>query len=245
MKKSAEELRRSKGREKLAWLTCYDYPMAEIMSTSGLDAVLVGDSLGEVIYGMETTQKVDLEMMKLHTQAVTKGIDSNIHVISDMPFNTYDDQKAAIRNAKCLVEAGADSVKLENPSTDVVQTLVKANIPVCGHVGLTPQTMLDYQKQGKDVKSAEKIFQDAKRLEMAGCYAMVVEALVLDLTSSLTQSLSIPTIGIASGEDCDGQILVHYDALGFFSEQRKYVKKCADLRLEIEQGIQNFLTHVK
>ena len=183
---------------------------------------------------METTTEVTIKKMFLHTKAVSRGA-KQTHIIGDMHYKTYETPKDALFSAKKLLSAGANSVKLENPRTSVVDMLVNHGVDVCGHVGLTPQTQHRYEKQGKTKDSKIKILEDAKRLEKVGCYAIVLEAVVSDLAKEITDNLKIPTIGIASGKDCDGQILVHYDLLGFDDKKRAYVAPYKHLNKEIEE----------
>ncbi len=241
--KTAEDLRISKNKKKLAFLTCYDFTFAKTMDTCDLDAILVGDSLGEVLYGMDNTTFVTLEMMMQHTKAVKKGL-YQTHLIADMPFNTYETEAEALSNAKKLIAGGANSVKLENPKSVVVERLVANDISVCGHIGLTPQTNQNYKKQGNNDASKKKIIQDAKRLEQAGCYAMVLEALNTHLAQEITSTLSIPTIGIASGPYCDGQILVHYDLFGISPKTPFKIKTGIFFVKMMKKTIKNFILNI-
>lgn len=205
-------------------LTCYDTPTSIAMRGTGLDLLLVGDSLGEVVHGFPNTTYVTIEMMELHTGSVSRGT-PDIHIVADMPFKTYDDPKSAVFNAKKLIHSGADSVKLENPTSDVVRALKSEHIQVMGHVGLTPQTIHDYKKQGKSPDSAKKIIDEAVSLSESGCYAIVLEAIPDDLSAEITKMIPIPTIGIAAGRGVDGQVLVISDLMGLYAPDRTYMKK--------------------
>lgn len=245
MKLSSTEIQSSKGEQRLASITCYDFPMACAMDKSPLiDFILVGDSLGEVLYGFSSTRKVTIEMMKDHTYAVAKGA-PNKHIVADMPYNTYENPQYALKNSNILLEAGADSVKLENPRDEVLSILIDNKISVCGHVGLTPQTILDYKKQGTTQESAQEILADSKRLAKGGCYAIVLEAIPPHLASKITAEISIPTIGIAAGKDCDGQIIVHYDILGLTAVQKKYFQVYENLSQKITESVEKYATDVK
>ena len=241
--KTAQDLKISKNKKKLAFLTCYDFTFAKTMDTCNLDAILVGDSLGEVLYGMDNTTFVTLEMMIQHTKAVKKGL-CKTHLIADMPFNTYETKTEALSNAKKLIAGGANSVKLENPKSVVVEKLVANDIPVCGHIGLTPQTNQNYKKQGNDDLSKKQIIQDAKRLQQAGCYAMVLEAVNTHLAQKITSILQVPTIGIASGPYCDGQILVHYDLFGISPETLFKIKTRVSFVKMIKKTVNNFILNI-
>ncbi len=244
LKRSPNSILMMKGQEKIAMLTCYDFPTARILNDLNLDLVLVGDSLGEVLYGFPNTTLVTLELMLSHVKAVRLGL-TNVHLMADMPFQTYEEPQTALRNAKKLIEAGADSVKLESPKTEVVKVLVENGIAVFGHVGLTPQTIHDYKKQGKDESSAQMIYQESLRQEAAGCFGLVIEAVPTELAEKITQALKIPTIGIAAGESCDGQVLVFHDVFGYDKKERSYSPKLAHVREEILKAGELYLEKVK
>lgn len=245
MKLSSSEIQSSKGKYRLSSITCYDFPMACAMDKSSLvDFILVGDSLGEVLYGFSSTREVTIEMMKFHTYAVAKGA-PNKHIVADLPHNTYNNPEDALKNSKILLDVGADSVKLENPCDEVLSILVNNKINVFGHVGLTPQTILDYKKQGTTEDSAQKILADSKRLAKGGCYAIVLEAIPSHLASKITAEISIPTIGIAAGKDCDGQIIVHYDILGLTAVQKKYFQVYENLSQKITEAVEKYASDVK
>lgn len=241
---SAADLRAKKNRDILAVLTAYDYPSALMVDNAGLDFVLVGDSLGEVIHGFPDTTHVTNDLMCLHTAAVRRGL-KKTHLMADMPFQTYEDPESALGNARALIASGANSLKLENPKTEVVKKLVSEGIAVFGHVGLTPQTIHPYKKQGKDPESAERILNEAKRQEAAGCFGIVIEAVPDELASEITRALSIPTVGIAAGLGVDGQVLVFHDLFGFYARERSYVKKRADVFGAVEKAARDYVASVK
>jgi 3-methyl-2-oxobutanoate hydroxymethyltransferase len=233
-----------KSKEKIVMLTCYDYCTAKIMDNL-VDFILVGDSLGMVVYGEKDTKSVTMEVIERHCKAVAKGV-TNTHIIGDMPINTYNNKEDAIENAKRFIQAGAHSVKIEGCKEDVVKALITNEIPVLGHLGLLPQTADSFKVQGKTDKDAEKILEQAKTLEKAGVYAIVLECIPNNLAKKITESISIPTIGIGAGKDCDGQVLVIQDLLGMFTDFKpKFVKRYAQLGEETKKAIIEFNKDVK
>jgi 3-methyl-2-oxobutanoate hydroxymethyltransferase len=215
------DLRAMKERgEKIAVLTAYDVFMAKILDRAGIDVILVGDSLGMVVLGYETTLPVTLDMMIHHTQAVSRGAKRAL-VVSDMPFLTYQlSTEEAMRNAGRLIqEGGASAVKIEGGSqiADVAKRLVDIGVPVMGHLGLTPQSVHQlggFRQQGRDTQAAEKLLRDAELLEKSGVFSIVLESIPHELAAKVTASIKIPTIGIGAGPHCDGQVLVCNDAFG-------------------------------
>jgi 3-methyl-2-oxobutanoate hydroxymethyltransferase len=206
--------------EKIAVLTAYDVFMAKVLDRAGIDVILVGDSLGMVVLGYDTTLPVTLDMMIHHTQAVARGAKRAL-VVADMPFLTYQlSHEEAMRNAGRLIqEGGASAVKIEGGSqiADVAKRLVDIGVPVMGHLGLTPQSVHQlggFRQQGRDSHAAEKLLRDAELLEKSGVFSIVLESIPHDLAAKATASLRIPTIGIGAGPQCDGQVLVCNDAFG-------------------------------
>ena len=238
--------------EKITVLTAYDYGMASILDESDIDIILVGDSLGNVVLGYENTIPVTMEDMLHHTKAVSRA-SQNALIVADMPFLSYQvSPEAALANAgRFLKEANAQAVKLEGGReyAETVQKIVSAGIPVMGHLGLTPQSIHQlggYKVQGKKEDDAEKMMLDAKRLEEAGAFSLVLECIPEGLASEITQSLLIPTIGIGAGVNCDGQVLVINDMLGMYERfTPKHVKKYANLNLEIKKAVKTYITEVK
>ncbi|MCB9651817.1 MAG: 3-methyl-2-oxobutanoate hydroxymethyltransferase [Deltaproteobacteria bacterium] len=231
------DLRRMKADgERITMVTAYDATFAKLADRGGADVILVGDSLGMVIQGQEDTLGVTVDDIVYHTRAVVRGA-QRAHVVADMPFMSYQaDLQAAMQNAgRLLKEGGAQSVKLEGGEehAELVFKLVRSGIPVMGHLGLTPQSvhaMGGFKVQGKSRDQAEQILRDAQALEAAGAYAIVLEGVPVELSRVITEALSIPTIGIGAGVDCDGQVLVIYDLLGLFDEfVPKFVKQFAKL----------------
>jgi 3-methyl-2-oxobutanoate hydroxymethyltransferase len=238
--------------EKFAMLTAYDALSARLLDEAGIPILLVGDSLGMVVLGHDTTLPVTVEDMVHHTAAVVRGV-SNAMVVGDMPFMSYQGStEDGIRNAGRLVkEGGAHAVKLEGGRRvlEIVARLADAGIPVMGHVGLTPQSVNQfggYRVQGRDAENAERILADAKDLEAAGIFSLVLEAVPADLAADVTRSLSIPTIGIGAGPHCDGQVLVFHDFLGITTGKApRFVKRYAAIADEIVGAARAFASEVK
>ena len=222
--------------KKISMLTSYDYPMALLEDRAGIDIILVGDSLGMTMLGYENTIPVTMDEMIHHTKAVTRGAKYAL-VIGDMPFMSYNtSEREAILNAgRFIKEGGADAVKLEGGASvkDVVRAIVRAGIPVMGHIGLTPQTISmlgGFKVQGKNAQAAQRIIDDALLLEDAGAFSVVLEAIPAPISKKVTERLKIPTIGIGAGIDCDGQVLVVHDMLGLFDRfTPKFVKRYVNL----------------
>lgn len=238
--------------QKLALLTAYDYSTAKIVDSCGIEGILIGDSLGMVCLGYKDTLPVTMEAMIHHTQAVARGTE-NALIIADMPFMSYQTSLSeAIHNAGRLIQEGhADAVKLEGGTRVLrqVRAIVKAQIPVMGHLGLTPQSLNlfgGFKVQGKNESAALQLIEDAKRLEDAGAFSIVLECIPQELAAQITAAVSIPTIGIGAGVGCDGQILVFHDLLGIYSDfTPKHVKLFADAGTVIRQGIQAYVSEVK
>jgi 3-methyl-2-oxobutanoate hydroxymethyltransferase len=232
--------------EKIPMLTAYDYPTARILDEAGIPLLLVGDSLGNVVLGYETTVPVTLDDMIHHTKAVARGAKTS-HIIGDMPFLTYQTTiPDALRNAgRFMQDAGAHSVKLEGGAVmaETVNALVERGIPVMGHIGLTPQSVnqIGLRAQGRTIDAAQKLLKDAEILQDAGAYALVLEAVPATLAKMITERLSIPTIGIGAGPDCDGQVQVISDMLGLFTDfVPKHVKQYAHLAESIREAINTY-----
>ncbi len=238
--------------QKICMVTAYDATFARILDEAGADVLLVGDSLGMVVQGHDSTLPVTMEQMIYHSRAVTNGA-KRAHVVGDLPFMSYQNSvEEAIRNAGRLVaEGGVGSVKLEGGQefAEVISRIVRASIPVMGHIGLTPQSvhkMGGYVVQGRDEETAKKLLDDAVALEQAGCYALVMEGVPLELGKQITQRLAIPTIGIGAGKYCDGQVLVCYDLLGMNPNFKpKFVKRYANLFDSIGGAAKAFFHEVR
>jgi 3-methyl-2-oxobutanoate hydroxymethyltransferase len=244
------ELKRKKG-ERLAMLTAYDFPSARLVAEAGVDLILVGDSLGMVVLGYDSTTPVTMEDMVHHSKAARRGA-PEAFLIADMPFLSYATVEDAVVNAgRLMKDARADSVKLEGGTevVPVVETLVRAGVPVLGHVGLTPQTasaLGGYKLQGKDEAQARKILEDAAALEAAGCWGVVLELVPAPLAKLITERIAIPTIGIGAGPDCDGQVLVFHDMVGLFSGfTPTFVKRYAEVGDTIRAAVGRYAAEVR
>ncbi len=238
--------------QKVTCLTAYDYPTARLLDDAGVDILLVGDSLGMVVLGYENTLPVTLEEILHHTRAVRRGARRAL-VVADLPYGTYHGSaEEAVRNAiRCVKEAGAEAVKVEGGERrlGLIHQLVEAEIPVMGHIGLTPQSLHQlggYKVQGKTSDAAERLLRDARAVEAAGAFAIVLEAIPRELAARVTHELSIPTIGIGAGPDCDGQVLVLHDMLGLsFTPPAKFVRRYADLGEVVRAAVTEFCRDVR
>jgi 3-methyl-2-oxobutanoate hydroxymethyltransferase len=253
MKVSLPELADRKARgEKLVMVTAYDYPGARLADTAGIDLILVGDSAADNVLGYDSTVPVTVDELLVLVRAVTRAAE-RAFVVADMPFGSFQvSDEAAVANAVRFVkEAGADAVKIEGagPSLSRVQALVGAGIPVMGHIGLTPQsaTMLGgYKAQGRTAAKAQRLHADARALEAAGCFAVVLEAVPAPVAARVTQALTVPTIGIGAGPACDGQVLVWHDLLGLSDRKpARFVKRYADLGAEITRALEAYAADVR
>jgi len=230
--------------DKITMMTAYDYPTAGLVDQAEIDTILVGDSLGMVMLGYESTVPVTMDEMIHHCKAVCRGAKSSF-IIGDMPFMSYQVSiEKAIENAgRFIKEASCDSVKLEGGSemAPVVKAVVDAGIPVCAHIGLTPQTatkLSGFKVQGKDAESARELVQSAKDLENAGAFMIVMECIPDPVAARITQELKIPTIGIGAGKDCDGQVLVYHDLVGLFERfTPKFVKQYINLAPKVREAL--------
>ena len=249
MKHSELSLFKEQG-QKITCLTAYDASMAKILDKSGVDSILIGDSLGMVIQGGENTRSVSINDMIYHTSIVSDSC-SNALVIADMPFASYDSSNDALKNAKLLIDAGARMVKIEGGSehSDVIKTLISNNINICGHLGLQPQLVInsdDYRVQGRDDSSAQTILNNALLLESLGVSVLVLECIPSDLAKSISEKLTIPTIGIGAGVHCDGQVLVSYDMLGITTgKQPRFVRNFLNNQISISDAVESFVAEVK
>lgn len=243
---------KKKNGQKITMMTAYDYPSATFVDQAGIDTILIGDSLGMVMLGYDSTVPVTMDEMLHHCKAVSRGV-KNSFIIGDMPFMSYHISKEqALENAgRFIKEAGCDSVKLEGGSemAPTVEAIVKAGIPVCAHIGLTPQTatMLGgFKVQGKDAEGARKLLQSARDLEQAGAFMIVFECIPDTLAARITRELSFITIGIGAGKDCDGQVLVYHDLVGLFEKfTPKFVKQYINLAPMIKDALIQYKTEVE
>jgi len=239
--------------EKIVALTAYDYPTAKIVDQSGVDLILVGDSLGMVVLGYANTVPVTMEEMLHHTKAVSRAVQRAL-IVGDMPYFSYHlSVEETIRNAsRFLKEAGAQAVKIEGATPkrlDLIRSLIEAEIPVMGHVGLTPQSIYRigrFRVRGKQPEEAREIVRSARALEEAGVFSVVLECIPMELAGEITASLRVPTIGIGAGPRCDGQILVFHDLVGFANGYLpKFVKKYADIHGVLEKALQEYAQDVR
>ncbi len=244
--------RKKQEHHKISMITCYDYPSARIVAESNIDCVLVGDSVAMAVHGHDTTIMATIEMMVLHTQAVARGLDKQF-LISDLPFLSHKSSLShTVEQVKSLLQAGAHAVKIEGADADTCQTiahLVHAGVPVMGHIGLTPQSIHQlggYKVQGKNQEQADTLLQQAFDLEQAGCFALVIECVPQPLAKTITNSLTIPTIGIGAGSDTDGQVLVWHDMLGLqTSFNPKFVKKYAHAKDIFVDALNTYVQQVQ
>jgi len=241
-----------KNGERISMLTAYDASFAGLIDAAGIDMVLVGDSLGMVLLGYNSTIPVTMEEMLHHCRAAGRGVKRAV-LVGDMPFMSYQvSQNEAISNAgRFLKEAGCDAVKLEGGTEicDTVKAIVKAGIPLMGHIGLTPQTASQlggYRVQGRDADSARRLLQSARDLEAADVFAIVLECIPAQLSEAITRMVSIPTIGIGAGNHCDGQVLVTHDMVGMFEKfNPSFVKQFAKLAPQIKDAVADYNKEVK
>lgn len=250
---TTETLRKMKvDGEKISMLTAYDYTMSLLADKAGLDAILVGDSAANVMSGHETTLPITLDQMIYHAQCVVRGAKRSL-VVVDLPFGTYqsDPQKALESAVRIMKESGAHAIKLEGGKEieESIRRIVNAGIPVMGHLGLTPQSIYQfgsYKVRAKDDDEANKLLEDAKLLEELGCFSFVMEKIPAELAKKVTDTVSIPTIGIGAGNGCDGQVLVIHDMLGLNNEFKpKFVRKYLNLEDQMVQAIGQYVEDVK
>lgn len=239
-------------KEKITMITAYDFTTAKMVDAGGIDAILIGDSAANVMAGHETTLPITLDQMIYHSQCVVRGVDRAL-IVADLPFGSYQSnpEKALESAVRMMKEGGAHSIKIEG-GKEIEKSIIKivnAGIPVMGHLGLTPQSIYQfgtYKVRAKDDEEAEKLLSDAKLLEKLGCFALVLEKIPADLAKRVSESISIPTIGIGAGAGCDGQVLVYHDMVGMnkgFSP--KFLRRYLDLYTEITGAVSSFVKDVK
>ena len=247
MKLSVKEIIGLKNQRKITMLTAYDFPVASLVDKAGIDIVLIGDSMANVVLGLDSTTQIGMPEMLTAAKAVSRAV-KNALIIGDMPYNSYQtNSKDCVNNAKRFIEeANCDAVKLEwfDKCPQVTEEIVRSGIPVMGHIGLTPQTaeqLGGFKVQGKDAESARKLIKEAIELEKLGCFSIVLECVPDKIAAIITKRLTIPTIGIGAGVDCDGQVLVINDLLGLFERYTpKFVKKYVNLSDLILKAIQEY-----
>jgi 3-methyl-2-oxobutanoate hydroxymethyltransferase len=249
MNPSTERFLLSKQRgEKIAVLTAYDYPLARLLDESGIDIILVGDSLGMVVLGYPDTTRVTMDDITHHTRAVARGV-KNALVVADLPFQAYENAAQAAANARRLVEAGAHAVKLEGALTEQIEAISAQGIPVMAHLGMLPQHVIEeggYKIKGRTDDEAEQLIEQARTVEKAGAFSVVLELVAPETAQRITGAVSIPTIGIGSGAGCDGQVLVTHDLAGMFPWFKpKFVTQRADVATEIRNAVGAFIAETR
>jgi 3-methyl-2-oxobutanoate hydroxymethyltransferase len=248
---SVQDILSLKGKRKITMLTAYDYPLASLIDRAGMDMILVGDSVANVVLGLDSTTQVGMTEMIHHAKAVTRAVKHAL-VIGDMPYESYQvNPEASVNNAARFInEAKCDAVKLEwfEKCLEVTERIIKAGIAVMGHIGLTPQTadkLGGFKVQGKDAEAAKRLITQAISLEKLGCFSIVLECVPDKIAGIITKTLKIPTIGIGAGVNCDGQVLVTHDMLGLFERYTpKFVKKYVNLSSLISQALQDYKNEV-
>lgn len=251
MKNIHDFYKMKKIKEKITMVTCYDYSSAKILETAGVDCILVGDTVSMVVHGYPDTTHATIEMISTHVKSVARGA-KNTFIIGDLPFLSYrgsiDQTLGAV---KTLIQSGAHCVKLEGAAgnCELVQHIVQSGVPVMGHIGLTPQHVMQlggYKVQGRDPDVANQLRQDAKALEKAGCFAIVLECMPNDLAAEISRSLAVPTIGIGAGKSTDGQVLVYHDLLGLQNDLHpKFVKQYVNGFSLFQHAISQYISEVK
>ena len=251
-KRTVPGIRAMKSKSRIGMITAYDYPSARVADAAGADVLLVGDSLGMVVLGYPDTLSVTVDDMLHHTRAVMRGTKLSL-VVADMPYLSYHvSVEEAVRNAGRFIQAGAHAVKVEGARPSRIKTIeaiLDAEIPVMGHIGLTPQSVNalgGFKLQGKNADDARRLIDEAVALEQAGCFAIVLEAVPSELAALITERVAVPTIGIGAGPSCDGQVLVFHDLLGLYDGHTpKFVRKYAHLAQEMQTAIEAYLADVR
>jgi len=246
MNKKISDFIKKKNKTKLVTLTAYSKNIASVLDNY-CDLILVGDSLGSVLYNYKSTREVTLNTMIEHSKSVRMGIKKSVMIV-DMPHNTYRNPKEALKNAKLIIKkTKCDGVKLEGGKKiiNIIKNLVKNNIPVMGHIGVLPQSDKTFKFKGKKKSEKENIMRDAKLLQEAGSFCMVLECVETSLAKQVTQSVSVPTIGIGASNNCDGQILVFDDLIGLNPIKFRFVKKYANIKREISKAVSKYASDVK
>lgn len=245
-------VRAMKGKSRVGMLTAYDYPSARVADAAGADILLVGDSLGMVVLGYPDTLSVTVDDMLHHTRAVARGSKSSL-IVGDMPYLSYHvSVEESVRNAGRFIQAGAHAVKIEGAKPSrikVIESILDAEIPVMGHIGLTPQSVNalgGFKLQGKSADDARRLIDEAVALERAGCFSLVLECVPSELAAMITEQIAIPTIGIGAGPSCDGQVLVFHDVLGIYDGHTpKFVRQYAHIAQDMQTALEAYLADVR
>jgi 3-methyl-2-oxobutanoate hydroxymethyltransferase len=251
-KVTAPAVRAMKGKSRIGMLTAYDYPSAKVADGAGADVILIGDSLAMVVLGLPDTLSVTVDDMLYHTRAVVRGVKSSL-IVADMPYLSYHvSLEESVRNAGRFMQAGAQAVKVEGAKPGRIKTIeaiLDAEIPVMGHIGLTPQSVNalgGFKLQGKNADDARRLIDEAVALERAGCFSIVLECVPSELAQIITEQVTIPTIGIGAGPSCDGQVLVFHDVLGIYDGHTpKFVRQYAHIAQDMQQALEIFLGDVR
>lgn len=247
-KQTAPKIRAMKGQQPVVSLTAYDYPSALWADAAGVDLILVGDSLGNVVQGRSTTIPVTMDEMAYHTRMVARGVEQAL-LISDMPFGSFQAGiETTVRNAVSLMKDGAEGVKLEGPYLDEIRALTKAGIPVMGHVGMTPQSYHSFggfKVQGREEEEGRLVLEQARGVADAGAFAIVLELIPMQLARDITRTIAIPTVGIGAGPHCDGQIQVLHDVLGLSGGMFRHAKRYVDGQALVTNAIREFAAEVR
>jgi len=249
---SPEPFKQSQGKNRITCLTAYDFPSAQLVDEAGVDIILVGDSLGMVVLGYENTVPVTMDEMLHHTRAVRRGVKHAL-LVADMPYGSYHTGagEAVVNALRLIKEGGAEAVKLEGGERrlEVISRMVEAEIPVMGHVGLTPQSVNalgGFRVQGRTADTAEQLMRDARAVEAAGAFSIVLESVPRELAAAITRELSIPTIGIGAGPDCDGQVLVYHDLVGLTAGPTpRFARRYAELGEEVKRAVREYCDDVR
>src|SRR3989338_7917282 len=240
---TAQQIKSMKSKQKIVMLTAYDYPTARLMDDI-VDIILVGDSLGMVVLGYENTTKVTMQDMLRATEAVARGAKKSL-IVGDMMIGGYDNKKDELKNANLFLKAGANAVKIER-KPEIAEFLVGNGIEVMGHIGLTPQTITNFKVQGKDKESAKNLVEEAKALDKAECFSLVLECMPLGLAKEITEKVSMPAIGIGAGAYCDGQVLVTNDILGLYGDFKpKFLKRYAEIGAQMSNVFKQYAKEVR
>jgi 3-methyl-2-oxobutanoate hydroxymethyltransferase len=245
-------IRAMKGKSRIGMLTAYDYPSAKVADTAGADVILIGDSLAMVVLGLPDTLSVTVDDMLHHTRAVVRGVKSAL-IVADMPYLSYHVSiDESVRNAGHFMQAGAHAVKVEGAKPSRIKTIeaiLDAEIPVMGHIGLTPQSVNalgGFKLQGKNAEDARRMIDEAVALERAGCFAIVLECVPSELAQMITEHVTVPTIGIGAGPSCDGQVLVFHDVLGIYDgHTAKFVRQYAHIAQDMQTALEAYLSDVR
>ncbi len=245
-------IRAMKGKSRIGMLTAYDYPSGKIADAAGADIILVGDSLGMVVLGYPDTLTVTVDDMLHHTRAVARGVKTSL-IVGDMPYLSYHvSLEESVRNAGRFIQAGAHAVKIEGAKQSrirAIEAILDAEIPVMGHIGLTPQSVNalgGFKLQGKNADDARRLLDEAVALDRAGCFSLVLECVPTELAAMITEQVTIPTIGIGAGSSCDGQVLVYHDVLGIYDGHTpKFVRRYANIARDMQTALETFLTDVR